>query len=92
MEKQMTTEFPTLQSKDGTMIASFYPVKTPFGDVSETWTLKVLEWKGIDTISKKFINKVEKKVQLREYESFGYVVIKDNSNLPQLGNPMAGAC
>ncbi len=88
----MTTEFPTLQSKDGTMIASFYPVKTPFGDVSETWTLKVLEWKGIDTISKKFINKVEKKVQLREYESFGYVVIKDNSNLPQLGNPMAGAC
>jgi hypothetical protein len=92
MEKQMTTEFPTLQSKDGTMIVSFYPVKTPFGDVSETWTLKVLEWKGIDTISKKFINKVEKKVQLREYESFGYVVIKDNSNLPQLGNPMAGAC
>jgi hypothetical protein len=92
MEKQMTTEFPTLQSKDGTMIASFYPVKTPFGDVSETWTLKVLEWKGIDTISKKFINKVEKKVQLREYESFGYVVIKDNSNLPQIGNPMAGAC
>ncbi len=88
----MTTEFPTLQSKDGTMIVSFYPVKTPFGDVSETWTLKVLEWKGIDTISKKFINKVEKKVQLREYESFGYVVIKDNSNLPQLGNPMAGAC
>ncbi len=88
----MTTEFPTLQSKDGTMIASFYPVKTPFGDVSETWTLKVLEWKGIDTISKKFINKVEKKVQLREYESFGYVVIKDNSNLPQIGNPMAGAC
>jgi hypothetical protein len=52
----------------------------------------VLEWKGIDTISKKFINKVEKKVQLREYESLGYVVIKDNSNLPQLGNPMAGAC
>jgi hypothetical protein len=92
MEKQMTTEFPTLQSKDGTMIVSFYPVKTPFGDISKTFVFKVLEWKGIDTISKKFINKVEKKVQLREYESFGYVVIKDNSNLPQLGNPMAGAC
>jgi hypothetical protein len=92
MEKQMTTEFPTLQSKDGTMIVSFYPVKTPFGDISKTFVFKVLEWKGIDTISKKFINKVEKKVQLREYESLGYVVIKDNSNLPQLGNPMAGAC
>ncbi len=88
----MTTEFPTLQSKDGTMIVSFYPVKTPFGDISKTFVFKVLEWKGIDTISKKFINKVEKKVQLREYESLGYVVIKDNSNLPQLGNPMAGAC
>ena len=88
----MTTDFPTIQSKDGTMIVSFYPVKTPFGDVSETWTLKVLEWKGIETISKKFINKVEKKVQLREYAGLGYIVTKDNSNLPQLGNPMAGAC
>jgi hypothetical protein len=86
------TMFPTLQSKDGHMIVSFYPVKTPFGDISETWTLKVLEWKGIETISKKFINKVEKKVQLREYAGLDYVVIKDNSNLPQLGNPMAGAC
>jgi hypothetical protein len=46
----------------------------------------------VETISKKFIKKVEHKVQLKEYESLGYVVIKDNSNLPQLGNPMAGAC
>ena len=86
------TDFPTIKSKDGTMVVSFYPVKTPFGDVSETWTLKVLEWKGIETISKKFINKVEKKVQLREYAGYGYIVTKDNSNLPQLANPMAGAC
>jgi hypothetical protein len=92
MEKQMTTDFPTIQSKDGTMIVSFYPVKTPFGDVSETWTLKVLEWQGIETISKKFINKVEKKVQLREYAGLGYIVTKDNSDLPQIGNPFYGAC
>lgn len=85
------SNFPTLQSKDGTMIVSFYPVKTPFGDVSETWTLKVLEWKGIETISKKFINKVEKKLQLREYAGFDYVMIKDNTELPQLGNPFYGA-
>jgi hypothetical protein len=90
--KNQTTEFPTLQSKDGTMVVSFYPLKTPFGDISETWSLKVLEWKGVETISKKFVNKIEKKVQLREYASFEYVVVKDNSNLPQLGNPMAGAC
>ena len=92
MEKQMTTEFPTLQSKDGTMVVSFYPVKTPFGDVSETWTFKMLEWQGVETISKKFVNKIEKKLQLRDYLAHGYVVVKDNSNLPQLGNPMAGAC
>ena len=74
------------------MKVSFYPVKTPYGDVSENWTLKVLEWQGIETISKKFINKVEKKVQLREYNSYGYVFVKDNTNLPQLGNPFYGAC
>jgi len=92
MKNQTTTEFPTLQSKDGTMVVSFYPVKTPFGDISETWTLKVLEWKGTETISKKFVNTIEKKLQLRDYASYEYVVVKDNSNLPQLGNPMAGAC
>ena len=92
MKNQTTTEFPTLQSKDGTMVVSFYPVKLPYGDVSNAFVFKVLEWKGVETISKKFIKKVEHKVQLKEYESLGYVVIKDNSNLSQLGNPMAGAC
>ena len=86
------TNFPTLQSKDGTMVVSFYPLKTPFGDISETWVLKVLEWKGIETISKKFVNKIEMQLQLRDYEAHDYVVVKDNCNLPQLGNPMAGAC
>jgi hypothetical protein len=90
MINQMT-DFPTLQSKDGTMVVSFYPVKLPYGDVSEAFVFKVLEWQGIETISKKFINKVEHKVQLKEYETLGYVVVNDNSNLPQLGNPMAGA-
>ena len=84
--------FPTLQSKDGTMMVSFYPLKTPFGDISETWVLKVLEWKGIETISKKFVNKIEMQLQLRDYAAHDYVVVKDNCNLPQLGNPMAGAC
>ena len=92
MKNQTTTEFPTLQSKDGTMVVSFYPVKLPYGDVSNAFVFKVLEWQGVETISKKFIKKVEHKVQLKEYESLGYVVVKDNSNLPQLGNPMAGAC
>jgi len=38
------------------------------------------------------VNKIEMQLQLRDYAAHDYVVIKDNHNLPQLGNPMAGAC
>ena len=86
------TEFPTLQSKDGTMIVSFYPVKVPYVNISETWTLKVLEWKGIDTISKKCINKADRIREIAERLAHDYAVIQDNTNLPQLANPMMGAC
>jgi hypothetical protein len=86
------TDFPTLQSKDGTMVVSFYPIKVPAGGISETWTLKVLEWEGVSTISKKCINKADRIREIRERLALGYVVIKDNSNLPQLANPMMGAC
>ena len=86
------TEFPTLQSKDGTMVVSIYPIKVPGGDISETWALKVLEWKGIDTISKKCINKADRIREIAERLALGYVVIQDNTNLPQLANPMMGAC
>jgi hypothetical protein len=90
MINQMT-DFPTIQSKDGTMIVSFYPVKTPFGDVSKQWCLQVLEWQGIETMSKKYLNRVEKSRAIRDRLAHDYVFVKDNSNLPQLGNPMAGA-
>jgi hypothetical protein len=86
------TEFPTLQSKDGTMIVSFYPIKVPFGNISETWTLKVLEWEGIETISKKCINKADRIREIADRLAHDYVVVKDNTNLPQLANPMMGAC
>jgi hypothetical protein len=86
------TEFPTLQSKDGTMIVSFYPVKVPAGNISETWTLKVLEWEGIETISKKCINKADRIREIADRLAHDYVVVKDNTNLPQLANPMMGAC
>ena len=45
-------EFPTLQSKDGTMLVGFYPI----ADCSN-YTLKILSWKGVDTISQKCITK-----------------------------------
>jgi hypothetical protein len=30
-----------LQSKDGNMVVDFYPIKTPMGDVSKEWYLKI---------------------------------------------------
>ena len=90
-KKHRMSDFPTLRSKDGTMVVSFYPVKVPYGDISNTWTLKVLEWKGIDTISKKCLNMRDKSLEIAERIAMGYSVIQDNSNLPQLANPMNGA-
>lgn len=86
------TDFPTLHSKDGTMVVSFYPVKTPYGDISQEWCLQVLHWNGIDQMSKKFLNRVEKSLAIRERMAHGYLVTADNTNLPQLGNPFHGAC
>ena len=86
------TDFPTLQSKDGTMQVTFYPVQTPYGDISTEWCLQVLSWKGIDQISKKYLNRVEKALAIRERLAHNYVVTGDNTNLPQLGNPFYGAC
>lgn len=85
------TDFPTLKSKDGTMVVSLYPVKTPFGDVSKEWCLQVLEWDGIETMSKKYLNRVEKTLAIRDRIAHGYVFVKDNTELPQLGNPFYGA-
>ena len=85
-------DFPTLQSADGTMLVGFYPVQTPYGDISKEWCLQVLHWEGIEQMSKKFLNRVEKTLAIRERLSLGYVVTADNTNLPQLGNPFHGAC
>ena len=85
------TDFPTLHSKDGTMVAQYYPVKTPYGDISKEWCLQVISWEGVEKMSKKFLNRVEKSLAIRDRVSLGYVVTADNSNLPQLGNPFYGA-
>ena len=92
MSNTEMSKFPTLQSQDGTMTVQFFPVQTPYGDISEEWCLQVLSWKGIDQISKKFLNRVEKSLAIRERLAYDYVVTDDNTNLPQLGNPFYGAC
>ena len=81
------TEFPTLQSKDGTMLVGFYPIE----DCSN-YTLKVLSWKGIDTISRRCITKKDAIREINERIAKDYVITGDNIDLVQQYNWMAGAC
>lgn len=81
------TEFPTLQSKDGTMLVGFYPIED-----APSHTLKVLSWKGVDTISRKCLTKKDAEREISERLALDYVVTGDNIDLVQDYNPMMGAC
>ena len=43
-------------AQGGNMVVDFYPVKTPYGDISTEWCLQVLSWEGVNQISKKFLS------------------------------------
>jgi hypothetical protein len=85
--QQTMTEFPTLQSKDGTMLVGFYPIQD-----CPDYTLKVLSWKGVDTISQKCISKKDAQREISERLYIDYVITGDNSGHPQEYNIMQGAC
>jgi hypothetical protein len=77
-----------LQSKDGNMVVDFYPIKTPMGDVSKEWYLKILTFMG-KSQSKKFLNRIEMNLEIEEYLNnipIPYDVVKFNT-IPQLANP-----
>lgn len=78
-----------LQSKDGNMVVDFYPIKTPFGDVSKEWFLKILTFMG-KSQSKKFLNRIEMNLEIQEYlnHTIPYEVV-DFNTIPQLANPFA---
>ena len=78
-----------LQSKHGSMVVDFYPIKTPFGDVSKEWFLKTLTFMG-KSQSKKFLNRVEMNLEIQEYlnHTVPYEVV-DFNTIPQLANPFA---
>ena len=80
-------EFPTLQSKDKTMLVGFYPIE----DCS-THTLKILSWKSVDTISRKCISKKDAIREIDERLALDYVITGDNIDLVQEYNFMQGAC
>ena len=78
-----------LQSNDGAMVVDYYPIKNPMGDVSAEWFLKVLSFQG-ETQSKKFLSRIEMKLQLDDYleREIPYEVV-DFNTIPQLANPFA---
>lgn len=78
-----------LQSKHGSMVVDFYPIKTPMGNVSDEWFLKVLSFQG-ETQSKEFLNRIEMNLEVEEYLSLNvpYEVVGFNT-IPQLANPFA---
>ena len=80
-------DFPTLQSKDGTMLVGFYPI----ADCSDH-TLKVLSWKGVDTISRKCISKKDAIREVNDRLALDYVITGDNVDSVQEYNIMGGAC
>jgi hypothetical protein len=86
MSTTQMIEFPTLQSKTGTMVVGFYPI----ADCSD-YTLKVLSWKGIDTISQKCITKKDAQREIGERLYIDYVITGDNIDLVQEYNIMGGA-
>jgi hypothetical protein len=78
-----------LQSKTGSMVVDFYPIKTPSGNVSKEWFLKTLTFQG-ETQSKKFVNRIEMNLEVENYlnHSIPYEVV-DFNTIPQLANPFA---
>ena len=76
-----------LQSKTGSMVVDFYPIKTPMGNVCEEWFLKVLTFQG-ETQSKKFVNRIEMNLEVDGYIDHQYEVV-DFNTIPQLANPFA---
>jgi len=78
-----------LQSKTGSMVVDFYPIKTPMGNVSKEWFLKTLTFQ-CETQSKKFVNRIEMSLEVENYlnHSIPYEVVEFNT-IPQLANPFA---
>jgi len=87
-----TLQTPQLTSQDGNMIVDYYPVKTPYGDISKEWFFRTVTFQPEGQVSKKFLNRVEMLLDIRERMAYNYIETRDNSNLPQLGNPFHGAC
>ena len=68
------------------MIVGFYPIES-----SSNHTLKVLSWKGVDTISQKCLTKKDAQREIGERLALDYLITGDNITLVQEYNIMGGA-
>jgi hypothetical protein len=74
------------------MVVDYYPVKVAITEpASPNYMLKVLSFRGVDTMSKKVITKREFERECDERIGMGYQVTDFHTDA-QLANPMWGAC
>jgi hypothetical protein len=74
-----------------TSTVDYYPVKFVDGTLMSDWFLRVVSFKGTETTSKKFLRKKDMFDEVNDRLAYGYDVI-DFNLIPQIGNPIAGAC
>ena len=80
-----------LESNTTGNVVDYYPVKFVDGTILTEWFLRVVSFEGTETTSKKFLRKNDMFDEVDERIAHGYKVI-DFNLIPQIGNPIAGAC
>lgn len=80
-----------LESTTTGNVVDYYPVKFVDGTILTEWFLRVVSFEGIETTSKKFLRKKDMFDDVNARVAYGYDVI-DFNLIPQIGNPIAGAC
>jgi hypothetical protein len=80
-----------LQSTASDSTVDYYPVKFVDGTLMSDWFLRVVSFKGTETTSKKFLRKKDMFDEVNDRLAYGYDVI-DFNLIPQMGNPLVGAC
>ena len=80
-----------LESNTTGNVVDYYPVKFVDGTILTDWFLRVVSFEGIETTSKKFLRKKDTFDEVNERIVHGYKVI-DFNLIPQIGNPISGAC
>jgi hypothetical protein len=80
-----------LESNTTGNVVDYYPVKFVDGTILTEWFLRVVSFEGIETTSKKFLRKKDAFDEVNDRIVHGYKVI-DFNVIPQIGNPLSGAC